>query len=243
MPAPPAKKGMGPLGWVAIGCGAIALIGILVFAAGAYMFKKKVVDPFQENPTIAAAEFIVRANPDLELVSSDPKAGTLTIKDKKTGETVTMNANDIKEGKLTFETDKGKTVIDASQAGESGSVKITGNDGQNVTFGAEAPKDLPGWVPVYPGSTVQGGMDATSNEGRTASFALTSEDGVDKVIEFYETELKNAGLKVSKNLVEANGQRSGILTGTSEDDKRTVNVIIGSQDGKTQANVSFNAKN
>src|SRR6185436_16840912 len=86
--APAPKKGMGPLGWIAIGCGVIALIGILALAAGGW-FVKRQVDKYKDNPTIAAAELIVRANPDLEVVSSDPKGGTLTIKNSKTGETVT----------------------------------------------------------------------------------------------------------------------------------------------------------
>mgnify|MGYP006141580989 CR=1 FL=1 len=35
---------------------------------------------------------MVRANPDLELVNSDAEKNTLTIRDKKTGKTMTINA-------------------------------------------------------------------------------------------------------------------------------------------------------
>lgn len=240
-PAP--KKGMGPLGWIAIGCGAIALVVVLLFAVGGYIFKKKVVDPALENPTMAAAETLVRLNPDLELISSDPAKNTLTVKNKKTGEVVTINAESIQEdGKITFETAEGKTEIDTSGADESGSIKVSGPDGAEVTWGGEAPKDLPDWVPVYSGATVQGAMDATDAEGRSASFSLTTDDSVDDVISFYETELNGAGLKVTKNLMESDGQRSGLLSGTSEDEKRSVTVIIGQQEGKTQATVSFQDK-
>ncbi|HYU35008.1 MAG TPA: hypothetical protein VEW48_22890 [Thermoanaerobaculia bacterium] len=235
----PPRKGMGPLGWIAIGCGAIALLGVLTLAVGGYMFKKKVVDPFKKNPTLTAAEYIVRANPELEVVSSDQEKGTLTIKNKKTGETVTMNASDIEHGKISFKTDKGTTVVDTSQAGESGGVKVTGADGSQLTFGGEAPKNLPSWVPVYPGSTVTGAMDTTNSEGRTATFAISSDDAVDKVIEFYEAKLGEAGLKVSKTTMDAGGQHSAIITATSEDDKRNANVTVGQQEGKTQATVSF----
>lgn len=241
MPAPAPKKGMGPLGWIAIGCGAIVLLGILALVAGGW-FVKRQVDKYKDNPSMVAAELIVRANPDLELVSSDPEKGTMTIKNKQTGETVTLNAADIEEGKLTFETAEGKTTVDASSSEESGSVKMSGPDGGEVTWGGEAPKDLPEWVPVYSGATVQGAMDATNAEGRTATFTLTTDDPVDDVISFYETELNGAGLKVTKNLMESDGQRSGLLSGVSEDEKRNVTVIIGQQDGKTQATVSFQDK-
>ncbi len=238
----PPKKGMGPLGWIAIGCGAIVLIGIVALLAGGW-FVKRQVDKYKDNPTMAAAELIVRTNPELELVSSDPEKGTMTIKNKQTGETVTLNASDIEEGKLTFETKDGTTVVDATSSDESGSIKTTGPDGAEVTWGGDAPKDLPEWVPVYSGSTVQGAMDATNAEGRTASFSLTTDDSVDEVIEFYETELKGAGLEVTKNLMESNGERTGMLSGTSQDEKRTATVIISQQEGKTQATISFQAKN
>lgn len=241
--APAPKKGMGPLGWIAIGCGAIALLGILAMGVGGYIFKKKVVDPAMENPGLAAAELAIRANPDLEVVSSDRDKNTLTVKNTKTGEVVTFNAEDIKEGKVSFETAEGTTVIDASGAKDSGSVKMTGADGAEVTWGGgQAPKDLPGWVPLYPGSNAQGAMDATTPEGRTAMFSLSTDDSMDEVVEFYESKLKEAGLQVDKNTMEVNGQRSAILVGKSGDEKQTVSATIGLQDGKTSATITFQEK-
>jgi len=240
-PVPAPRKGMGPLGWIAIGCGAIALMAVIALMVGGW-FVKRQVDKYKDNPTMAAAEFIVRANPDLELVSSDPEKGTMTVKNKETGETVTMNASDIENGKITFETEKGKTVVDASSSGDSGSVKVTGPEGAEVTWGGQAPKDLPAWVPVYPGSDVQAALDATNEEGRTASFTVTTTDSVDKVIEFYESKLGESGLKVSKNTMEAEGKRSAVVTANSEDDKQTVMAMIGEQDGKSQASVTFTVK-
>src|SRR5947208_15632878 len=106
-PQPP-KKGLGPLGWIAIGCGVILVICVMVFAVGGYFAKKK-FDQFSKNPAKTTAELIVRANPDLELVSEDDKAGTITVRDKKKNETVTLNFDDIKNGKLKVTTDKGTT--------------------------------------------------------------------------------------------------------------------------------------
>ena len=50
------------------------------------------------------------ANPDLEVVSSDDESGTVTIRNKKTGEEITMNAADIKNGRLRFKNEKGEEV-------------------------------------------------------------------------------------------------------------------------------------
>src|ERR1700712_1765267 len=91
-PQPP-KKALSPLAWVGIGCAVLFVIALLALggigAIGSYFIKKQ-ADKFEKNPTMAAAEMVVRLNPDLELVSSDEKTNTLTIKDKKTGEVTTL---------------------------------------------------------------------------------------------------------------------------------------------------------
>lgn len=243
-PTPPAPNKMSPLAKVAIGCGVVAVICALVVgvavSVGVHWFKKKVGD----NPTLAVAEAVVRANPELEVVDSDSKAGTLTIKNTKTGEVVTMNAKDVENGKITFTTKDGTTTFDGSQSGEGGSVKVTNDKGEQTTFtaGQGAPQNLPSWVPTYSGGDVQGAYDATTNEGRSAMFTVSTADPVDRVAEFYESQLKGSGLTVQKNTMEANGQKTVILAATSPDDKRTATVTVSTNEGKTQALVNFNEK-
>ena len=246
-PAPPATgpKKLSPLAKVGIGCAIVAVLGAIaigvMFSAGVHFLKKKVGD----NPTLAAAELMVRANPDLEVVDSDSDKGTLTIRNTKTGEVVTMNAKDIEEGKITFSTKEGTTVFDASGDGEEGgSIKVTNEKGEQATFtaGEGAPKDLPSWVPTYSGATVQGSYDATTTEGRSAAFTVTTGDSVDQVAEFYEAQLKGSGLTVQKNSMEGGGQKTVILVGTGDEEKRTVTVTVSTSEGKTQALVNFNEK-
>ncbi|HEX6862072.1 MAG TPA: hypothetical protein VF414_04605, partial [Thermoanaerobaculia bacterium] len=168
---------MSALGWIAIGCGAIAILAILALGGAAFIggrFLKNKVADMEKNPAVAAAELMVRANPELEVVESDEDAGTLTIKNTKTGEVITMNAKDIEEGRLTFETKEGTTTFDGSSAGESGTLKVTNEKGEEAVFGvgAGAPKNLPSWLPVYSGAEVQGAYDATTAEGRNAMFTV-----------------------------------------------------------------------
>lgn len=243
--APIPRKGLSPLAWVGIGCGAILLLSIAAVIVGGYVFKKKVIDPAAENPTMAAAEMIVRMNPDLEMVSSDREKGTITVRNKKDGEVVTLDASEIEKGNFTVETKEGKTVIDTSgaQEGGDGQIKVSGPDGQEMSFGGgDMPKNLPDWVPVYPGATSQSAFDASSNGERTASFTLSSDESVEDMMAFYEEKLGGAGLKVSKTTAETDGQLTGIISGSSEDDKRSVVVSITTADGKTQAQTTFSIK-
>jgi hypothetical protein len=239
----PAKKGMGPLGWILIGCGVIAVLGVLVVggmvAAGGWFFKKQ-VDKFEKNPTLTAAEWAVRANPDLEIVSKDEKEGTITVKNKKTGEVVTMGADEAKEGRWTFKSDQGTATVDAS--GKEG-IKVTTGKGEVATFGAGAPQNLPSWLPVYPGGTVQGTIDTTNAEGRSATFTVNTKDPATKVLDYYEAELKAAGFKTDKTTFSTNDQTAGgTVTATTEDQKRQVNIMVSTSEEGTGAIVSFQEK-
>lgn len=243
-PVPP-KKGLSPLAWVGIGCGVLLLIGVLAMGGMAVvggMFVKKQVEKFEDNPSLAAAELIVRANPDLEVVSTDRAKNTLTIRNQKTGETITINADDAKDGNWTFTNEKGETAsINASEEG----LKITNEKGEETTFGATpgGPKNLPSWVPVYPGGTVQGTMDSTTGEGRTVMFTVATPNSMDEMASFYEGKLKDAGLTVEKSTFSADQSSTTMLSGKSEDGKREVSVMVTSTpDQGTQAVVTVQDK-
>jgi uncharacterized protein YfiM (DUF2279 family) len=247
-PVPGQKKKISTLGWVGIGCGAIAILAILAIgatvAAGGWFLKKQ-ANKFEDNPTLAAAELAVKMNPELEVVESDSDEGTLTIKNTKTGEVVTMNAKDIEEGKLTFTTKDGTTVLDGSSTGDGGTLKVTNEKGEEAVLsaGTGAPKNLPSWLPVYAGAKVEGSYDATTAEGRNAMFTVTSSDSVDQVAEFYQSQLEGAGLKVERSSYETAGNKAIMLVGKTEDDKRTANVTVSSNEGQTQAMVNFGERN
>jgi hypothetical protein len=245
--SPPApKKGLSPLAWVGIGCAVILVLGLIALgglgAIGSYFIKKQ-ADKFEKNPTMAAAELVVRLNPDLELVSKDEKTNSLTVKDKKTGEVTTISADDAKNGKITFKTDKGTATLDALGK-DGGTLKVTNDKGEVTTMnaGAGAPQNLPSWLPVYPGGSVQGTFDTTNAEGHSAAFTVTTKDAVSKVMDFYETQLKSAGLKVEKTTFSANGQDGGTLSAKSDDEKRQATVLFGSANGETSATVTFQEK-
>jgi hypothetical protein len=241
----PQKKGLGAVGWIAIGCGAILIVCLIAFGAIGYFVKKK-AENFSKNPGMAMAELAIKANPDLELVKSDEDHSTLTVKNKKTGEVVTINAEDAKNGKIVFTTDKGTATIDGSAAanGQGAAIKVTDEKGKvsTVTMGANAPKDLPDWVPTYPGGSVQGTYDTDNAEERGAMFTVTTQDPVDKVMEFYEARLKAAGLTTQKSTYESDGKKGGSVSGNSEDQKRTVALMISNDGKETTVVTTFSQK-
>jgi len=234
--APPVKKGLSPLAWVGIGCGIIILLGCVVLGVLGF-FAKKQFDKFADNPGKAAAELMVKANPDLELVSTDDKAGTMTIKDKKTGDVVTMNFDDIKNGKFQIKTKDGTANFDANS--QDGTVKVTDDKG-NSTFqmGAGANANLPSWVPAYGNGKTTPGFSASKADEKSGTYTVTTSDSAETVMSFYESKLKDGGFTVNKTSFPGGGN----VTGNSADDKRTFNVMIGNNNGETSAVVTYSEK-
>jgi Domain of unknown function (DUF4878) len=51
---------------------------------------------------LATAKLIIQASPDLELVSTNEAAGTVTVRNKRTNEVITVSIEDVKNGKFRF---------------------------------------------------------------------------------------------------------------------------------------------
>ena len=90
----PAKKGLPVWAWIGIGCGALSILVLVVLMVGGFFVARKVQDvaaDFEENPAMATARMIVKLNPELEEVATDEEAGTITVRNRKTGEVITVN--------------------------------------------------------------------------------------------------------------------------------------------------------
>jgi hypothetical protein len=248
-PAPaPAKKGLSPLAWVGIGCGALLVLGAIALSVAVYgvgSFVKKEAKKFEDNPVMAAAELMVRVNPDYELVSKDVEKNTLTIRNVKTGDVATLRADDVKEGRFSVTTEEGTVEADFGTAkpGE-GTIEFKGTKGERSTFeiGPGAGK-VPSWMPSYPRGKIEGSFSADTPDGRTTTFTLTTSDGVKDVLDFYERELETRGLAARKTSLDSEGQTvGGTVTGESGDRKRMANVVVSRSGGSTQAMLNVTEK-
>jgi len=176
------------------------------------------------------------------LVSFDDAKGTLVIRDKKTGKTLTLDVDQAERGKIVFRGENGEEMtFEASGDDETGSINIKTKEG-TASFGAGASSDLPSWLPAYPGATVQGNFSARGAEGHGGSFGFSTEDSLQRVIRFYENALRNAGLRIETNPIIANGNVSMSVIAADEDKKRTATVQAVEADGKTQVTVVFSSK-
>jgi hypothetical protein len=233
-PAAPAKKGPPKL---LIGCvGALVVVGLGMSICTAYVKHK--VNQFSENPGMAMAKMVVAANKDLEIVSSDEAKQTITIRDKKSGEVLTVNAGDLQNGKLELKNGKGETVTFDGKDTEKGGVTISSKEG-TTTLGTDS--KAPSWLPAYPGAKSSGVMASNKADGGAEGIvSYTTKDPSDKVLDFYQQKLEGAGYKVERTNMSGDKNTMGVIQ--AKTDAREVNVTANTEDDKTEITVQYTAK-
>ena len=217
---PPVKKGMPVLGWVGIGCGTVIVIAVVVIALLVGWCKNKVGDlsEFQKNPEKAAAEMMVRLNPDIKLVSQDDAKGEMTIRTKD-GQEMTLSYKDVGEGKFAIRDAKGNVA----QIGQS--------DLSNV----------PAWVPRVPKmKTTTASFQNQADNKLSGLYSATSDDSIDKLDAFFKTETAKLKLtEASRTSTNTEGVENRIVAYEGEGG-RMLNVILNGKTGEgTQISVGY----
>jgi hypothetical protein len=216
----PVKRGLSPIVWILLIVGGIILLGIVgVVGTVAY-----VAHTVTSNPGLVLAKIITAANPDAEVLDTNEGSQTMRIRDRKTGEEVTLSFDDIKKGRLRFSA-KGKD-------GEVANMEIGGGEGK-----------MPSWVPTYPGAKAQGNMtargDSGDGSGEGGIVTFTTPDPASKVREFYEAKIKEMGMSVDLTQVTGAG---GMVMGQDEGGKRTLHVMVAEGSGETTFTVTYGRK-
>lgn len=223
--APAGKKKVSPIIWILAGLvGFFLLIGILFVGAGFFVANKVKNAGFdtelmEKNPVLGAAKIAATLNPDVEVVNVDEAKGTLSIRDKKTGKVITMNAEDVKEGKIIFSDE---------------------STGESVSFGAERTAKLPDWVPAYPGSAPQGAFSASGKEGAGGIAHFTTSDPPSKVLSFYQEALKDAGYDVT--MMSSSEASGGIVSAENKSARNTILVTANAGDDGTAVSLTYGSK-
>lgn len=240
--APAAKKGLSTLQWVLIVLGTLFVLmtgACVACGLAVNSFVGRVASEFEENPAKAAAEMAVRLNPDLELVSTDDAAGTMTIRNRENGEEITVDFSDVSSGNLSFSTDQGDMTISADEGG----LTATGPDGQVATFGAGANVQVAEWVERYPGAAVaETGFASTSAEQISGLFSMVTDDSVDDVTAWYRERLESLGYEVQVTTTSGAQGASSMIIATLADVERNQSVVVNAQDGRTQIAIQYSGR-
>jgi hypothetical protein len=229
MPPPAGPRKTSPFVWIVVIVLGIFLLGFIgVIGTGFFVAHKLKQAGFdsetlRRNPAAAAARLAAMANPDVDVVSEDDNAGTITLRDKRSGKTVTMSFDQAKGGKFSF--------------------SAVGDDGKVATMEFGGGGKLPSWVPAYPGSSPQVNISArgenSDGTGEGGNFTYTTDDAAARVLTFYQEKAKDLGMKVKLTTTTAD---AGMVIASDEDSRRSLTAIVGTDGGKTTVNVTYGSK-
>ncbi|HEY2018267.1 MAG TPA: hypothetical protein VGH38_32400 [Bryobacteraceae bacterium] len=223
------KRGTSPLVWILVIVLGLFILGAIGVVGAGYFVVHKArqagldTDLMKRNPGLAAAKLITAMNPDAEVVRTDEGAGTITVRDRKSGKETTLSFDDARNGKF--------------------NMKIHGDDGNATVEIGGAGSKLPSWVPAYPGSTAQGtfSMKGSSNDGagEGGNFTFTTPDPADKVMSFYQDKAKEMGMKAN---LTTNSQDGGMLIVADEERQRTLTIVVAKGSPDTTVNLTYAVK-
>ena len=235
--APQAPKKTSVWVWILGGIAIFFCAIMLTCGIGAYMLYRTVKSAgfdselMKSNPGLAMAKMVAATNPNVEVVSTNDRAGTIVVRDKTTSKVTTykfdpvtkrlvITANDGKQSSVTF---------------DNNGMSATTADGSSVKYGAATGNDVPSWVPVYPGSSPQGTMSSTSPEGSQNTFTFKSKDPASKVIGYYSDQLKSAGFTINMTTTTDQG---GMVQASDDAKKHTITVIVGTSGDETSTAIT-----
>jgi hypothetical protein len=227
----PASRKTSPLVWVLIIILGVCFLGFASCAGfGLYVahkVKQAGIDPelWRSNPSLAVGKILAATNPNVEVVRSDERAGTVTIRDKRNGKETTMTFDQARNGKFSITADDDHGGTATMQFG-----------------GAATTNDLPSWVPKYPGSegTSTFALKGSGADGADGgSFTFTTPDSGEKVLQFYRDKVQDLGLKVKMSSTTGD---TSMIVATEDGDRRSLTVIINSHPGSTSASITYGSK-
>ena len=229
--APPAAapRKTSPLVWVLIIIGGFILLGVAgVVGTGIFVVHKARqagVDPelWSRNPGAAVGKIIAATNPDVDVVRTDDRAGTVTLRDRHNGKEVTLSFDQIRNGKFR--------------------ISATDEDGKVANVEVGEGVKTPSWIPVYPGASVTPGISARGESdhgtGEGGTFVFTTQDPPRKVMSFYEDKAKELGMTAH---VTMQGEDGGTLVLADEDRERSLTILVGHGSDGTTVNVTYGRK-
>lgn len=224
-PAAPVNK-IKPLVWILGGIGLLlvcvtltcGLIGLFAVRA----VKNAVFDSelMHTNPGLALAKMAAALHPDLQTVSTDERAGTITMKEKSTGKVMTFRFDPAQKTLVMVGDDGREVTISAGGGGQSGAIEVQSADGA-VHVGSSAGNMGPAWMPVYPGSTPENTSSVQTPDGSESIFTFTTADSAPRVISYFQNQLRSSGFNVG---LASSGEQGGMVQ--AEDGSKKHSIIL-----------------
>jgi hypothetical protein len=238
----------------------VLVIGGCVFTCAHFVRKgarrmQEYSDVARKNPQMAMFELAAAVHPDIQIVSKDEDAGKITLRNKKTGEVVTLDLNELSSDKMGQAMERlargMKPAARAVQTEEESEpepvrpaprsqVVETGPSAAQSSALAATVKKFPDFIATYRGAKT---LDATINtvSGNVfGNYSFATSDAPETVTGFYEQKLTDAGFTILTKQSGSNANGStAMLVAQLTDPQTSVTCEAEIDDSQTHVTVSF----
>ena len=249
--------------------GILLIIGGCVTTCAYFVHKKaqEYVGEAKQNPQVAAIALAASLNPNLQVVSKNAAAGKITIKNKQTGEVVTLDLStkNVEAMRKTMEQfAKGLKVpppaesnAEASEPSTAAAVTDTPAAAEDQPAPAKPPeekkispaqaaaqaatmKKFPDFIAVYPGAKT---LDSTLNSfggNSIGNYTCSTGDEPETVADFYEKKFTDAGFSIlsKQNGSDDNGATATMVANRG-DPQAMITFTATIESGKTHVVIGF----
>jgi hypothetical protein len=256
-PAPvPAKSGNRTL--IIILCvflGILLLIGGCVATCTFIVARKakEISRQAQKNPAFVSLSFAASIAPDIQIVSKDEDSGKITLKNKKTGEVVTIDTTQYTSEnigkaleKFAEQGQKAMAAMPKQVAADDSSANTSSTSSSSEPESAPEPKisagkaaalattlkKFPSYVPAYSGGITTEANQTVMGAGKFSNYVFLTSDKPETVVDFYEKKLTAAGFTAlgRNNDTNDNGPTSS-ASFVLQESKGTVSITAETQEG------------
>jgi hypothetical protein len=242
--------------------GLLLIIGGCVTTCTYFVHKKakEYSGDMRKDPQFATVNMIASLTPNLQVVSKDPEARKITIKNKKTGETVTLDLNDLSADKMEKAMQqfaKGQKVTPPAKSDSEASEPAAApamteepppppkpaqeriSPARSSAQGAVL-KKFPAFIPAYRGGKTSEATLQTIMGNTIGNYVFTTDDSDETVADFYEKALTDAGFTIAgrNNGSNDNGATISLIAQHTDPQMMTM-VTIENDKGKTHVDINF----
>jgi hypothetical protein len=225
------------LGWVV----AVILLGLIAMAGLGFYWMHKAKEAglnpelIRKNRDLAAAELAVVRSSDVRVLSRNDAAGTMVVRDKRTGKTTSLKFDPVRKSMVAID-EQARPARVTSDISPSAAQPNNPGEGAGVNPGGAS---VPSWVPVYPGVSPQRTASENGNDKQAGTYVFLSSDAPEKVLSYYSEQLNSAGMEL--NTASA-ADKTTISAGQGSSGRSVVVTVSRGSDG-TRVSVSYEEDN
>ncbi len=222
--------------YILLGCGILAILVIVIAAFSFLYFGKKLIG--SKSPQEAIVKMMLERNPEVEVLEIDQDNNKIKIRNKKTGEVITIDFSDAKKGIIQWKEKGKKDSVKIKGEEKEGKIEITSEEGKTtITYGGD--EKLPNWLPEFKNFEVLNKTKSQSGNKVYGAIELESAKDIDETAKEIENLFKEKGFKLNQIITQRSEDGKTVMLQGELGKGKTFFAIVNQENKKTKCVINY----